>query len=316
MAIFGVDVSKHQGSDLDWPKIKGSGIDFMIGRASLATTPDPMYATNLASARAAGIPVVGAYHFLYPADVVSPVEQAQLFVQQIGHADGLLTVLDVEKDRSPGGTVHEPGIGEVRAFATEFARLSGSHLLILYAPAWYWTGTIGNPPAASLGPLHASRYVPVAKDAAGASIRMTPQEAFAKVPIAWWKASHGGWTKATILQFTSSGKVAGYGGPIDVNAFQGSLDDLVMLTGLSAAETTPPAAPAAEVSTGTEPPPTTAEFYTFVAGDTLSEIAAKHGFEAQADVPAFRALIDAFPENAKYATNPNLIRRGDRVRVK
>jgi len=101
---------------------------------------------------------------------------------------------------------------------------------VIYGPAWYWNGTIGNPHAADLGPLHASRYVPVTKDAAGKPVRMTPTEAFAKVPAAWWKASHGGWTEATILQFTSTGRVDGYGGRIDLNAYRGSVDGLAALT--------------------------------------------------------------------------------------
>ncbi len=321
MTIFGVDVSRHQGPDLDWPKIKASGIDFAIARASLATTPDAMYQTNVGRAQAAGIPVVGAYHFLYPAGVVSPAEQARLFVQQIGHSGALLTVLDIEKDRGPSGEVHEPGIDEVRAFAAEFAQLTGGHQLILYAPAWYWKGTIADPPAADLGPLHASRYVAVAEDAAGHPIRMTAPEAFAKVPTGWWQASHGGWTDATILQFTSSGKVAGYGGPIDLNAFRGSLDELAGLAGSSGvgSPSTPsptehPAAHPIE-HPGAGPQPGTQAFYTVLAGDTLTKIAAQHGFAPQGGVPAFKVLIDAFPENARYAANPNLIEPGDRVRV-
>jgi GH25 family lysozyme M1 (1,4-beta-N-acetylmuramidase) len=231
MPLFGVDVSRHQGTALDWGRIRTSGIEFMIARASIATRPDARYAANVTGARAAGIPVVGAYHFLYPAHAASPIEQARAFVCQIGDADGLLTVLDVEKDRSPTtGEVFKPTIADARAFATEFARLTDGHPLVVYGPAWYWKGTLGNPPAADLGPLHASRYVPVSMDAAGRPIRMTPTEAFAKVPAAWWKATHGGWTEATILQFTSTGRVDGYAGRIDLNAYRGSLDALAALT--------------------------------------------------------------------------------------
>jgi GH25 family lysozyme M1 (1,4-beta-N-acetylmuramidase) len=231
MTIFGVDVSRHQGTMLDWGRIRSSGIDFMIARASIATRPDPRYAANVAGARVAGIPVVGAYHFLYPAHVASPVEQARAFIRQVGLADGMLTVLDVEKDRSPStGEIFRPTIDDARVFAREFAQLTDGHPLVIYGPAWYWKGTLGNPPAADLGPLHASRYVPVTRNAAGDPIRMTPTEAFAKVPAAWWKATHGGWTEATILQFTSTGRVDGYGGRIDLNAFRGSVSALAALT--------------------------------------------------------------------------------------
>jgi hypothetical protein len=35
---------------------------------------------------------------LYPANVVSPAEQARLFVKRIGDPVGLLTMLDIERD--------------------------------------------------------------------------------------------------------------------------------------------------------------------------------------------------------------------------
>ena len=47
---------------------------------------------------------------------------------------------------------------------------------------------------------------------------------------------------------------------------------------------------------------------TVKAGDTLSEIASAHGLTL--------AALLAFPENAKYRTNPGLIHPGDLVRVK
>jgi len=321
MALFGVDVSRHQGSEIDWGKVRASGIDFMIARASLATTPDPTYRDNIRRARLAGIPVVGGYHFLYPASVVSPAEQARLFVRRIQNADGILTMLDVEKDRNPKtGEIFIPTIRDARAFAREFAKLTNGHTLIMYAPGWYWTGHIGNPPASDLGPLCASRYVSVEEDAEGQPIRMTPTEAFAKVRPRAWRPKHGGWTRTTLLQFTSTGKVKGYGGRIDVNAFRGTLQKLKALTGpagLAMSALVPP------VSTGPAPDPstppvgtTTKRFHVVVAGETLSGIAARHGFRPTAQLPAFRVMLNAFPENARFRANPGLIHPGERVRVR
>jgi GH25 family lysozyme M1 (1,4-beta-N-acetylmuramidase) len=321
MPIFGVDVSRHQGPAIDWGKVRASGIDFMIARASLATTADGTYRDNVRRARLAGIPVVGAYHFLYPARIVSPVAQARLFVQRIQNADGILTMLDVEKDRNPRtGEVFIPTISDARAFAQEFAKLTDDHTLIMYAPGWYWTGHIGNPPASDLGPLCASRYVPVAKDADGDPIPMTPTEAFAKVLPKFWKATHGGWTKATVLQFTSTGKVAGHAGRIDIDAFAGTLQKLKVLTGPAGQPQSvlvPPAStpPAPDHATPTVTP-TAKRFHVVVRGETLSGIAARHGFKPTPRLPAFRVMLNAFPENARFRANPNLIRPGDRVRVR
>jgi lysozyme len=322
MPLFGVDVSKHQGTAIDWGKVRASGIDFMIARASLATTPDGTYRDNVKRAKRAGMPVVGAYHFLYPADVVSAVKQARLFVERIENADGILTMLDIEKDTNrTTGRVFEATISETRAFAEEFAKLTDGHALLMYAPRWYWRGHIGDPPASDLGPLCASRYVPVSKNAEGKPIRMTPSEAYAKVPPAWWKASHGGWKKATVLQFTSTGKVNGHPGRIDLNAFQGDLQKLKLLTGpagSSQASLVPPdsVGPAPTPSSPDPQPGTAKAFHKVISGETLSGIAARHGFQPTATQPAFRVMINMFPENAPFRANPNLIHPGERVRVR
>ena len=322
MPLFGVDVSHHQGTEIDWGKVRASGIDFMLARASLATTPDSTYRDNIRRARLAGIPVVGAYHFLYPASTVSPAEQARLFVDRIQNADGLLTMLDVEKDRNgKTGEVFVPTGSDARAFATEFARLTNGHTLIMYAPGWYWTGHIGNPASADLGPLCASRYVHVDKDAHGNPIRMTPTEAYARILPKFWKPKHGGWTKATLLQFTSTGKVGGYGGRIDVDAFDGTLQKLKTLTGPAgqpqSALVPPVSTPAApQAGARVAAAPGTKLFHVVVQGETLSGIAARNGFLPTATKPAFRVMLDAFPENEPFRANPNLIHPGDRVRVR
>ena len=329
MTIFGVDVSRHQGSKLDWVKIRGSKIDFMFARASLATTPDERYRDNHREAKRAGIPVLGAYHFLYPGSVVSPAEQARLFVKRIGDPEGLLTMLDIERDDG-----HKPKIGDVRAFAAEFRDLTSGHPLLLYAPAWYWP-RIDNPKADDLGRLVASRYVPVDLNPKGHGIKMTPTVAFGRVKKRWWRAKHGGWTHATILQFTSHGKVGGYRRRIDLNAFRGTTAELAVLAG-TGAEPIPPEVPddgtpdvgaeddiapdglarggsSSPSDRGADQQP---RFHTVVADDTLFEIALRFGWEPEDGRPAYRVMLRAFPENQPFRANPKLILPGDRVRVR
>lgn len=338
LPMFGIDVSRHQGGKIDWAKVKASGIQFMIARASLSTTADDQYRANIKRARVAGVPVLGAYHFLYPAKTISAATQAQFFVDRIGSAEGLLTMLDVETDRNR--KTHEvfmARINEVRLFAETFASLTGGHPLILYAPGWYWKGHIDNPFAADLGPLNQSRYVDVVLDKKKNIIAMPPKDAFAKVPKAWFNVSHGGWSKATFLQFTSSGKVPGCHGRIDIDAFQGTLEDLRRLTTAHAVPA--PAAGAAPAAAAAVPVPVSpvapvvAEaalvvppagpvqppvplFRTVVKNDTLSDIAEEFGYGPKKGMPGFRVMIDRFPENAKFRANPGLIHVGDRVRVR
>ena len=324
MPIFGVDVSHHQGPELDWGKIRDSGIEFMFARASLADIPDKRYERNHRRAKEAGIPVLGAYHFLYPASVVPPAQQAQLFVDQIGDRSGIMTMLDVERDND-----NRPKIKAVREFAKAFADLTDGHPLLLYAPAWYW-GIIDNPPAADLGALVASHYVAVDRNAEGHRVKMTPAEAFARARRRYWRASHGGWTHATILQFTSFGKVAGHDGRIDVNAFRGTTQELATLA-------IPGAAPLVPPDDGPDDEPDdpedddadeglghgssdasdkTGQFHRVVKGDTLFAIAIAAGFHPKGGKPAFQVMIDAFPENERFRANPGSIDPGDRVRIR
>lgn len=62
----GIDVSRHQGN-IDWEKVKQSGIDFTILRAGYGKTAsqkDPLFEQNYAGCTAAGIPV-GVYWYSY-----------------------------------------------------------------------------------------------------------------------------------------------------------------------------------------------------------------------------------------------------------
>lgn len=210
--IFGIDVSQHQGT-LDWGQVAASGVRFVIARAVIATRPDADFRSHVAGARAAGIPVVGAYHFLYHRSWVSPEKQADAFLAAIGDPDPLLTVLDVERDGDS-----KPDITDVRRFAARFRARAPDHPLIVYTGGWYWRGVIGDPVGADVGPLWASRYA----SHAGAA----PEAIYSHVLPAWWTPRYGGWKRVSILQFTSSARVPGYGGRLDANAFPGSVDDL------------------------------------------------------------------------------------------
>lgn len=71
----GIDVSEYQGN-IDWAKVKASGIDFAILRAGfgrLATQLDKKWLQNYRNAKAAGVPV-GAYWYSY----AKTVEEAKL----------------------------------------------------------------------------------------------------------------------------------------------------------------------------------------------------------------------------------------------
>lgn len=157
MAIINsvIDVSHHNGSNLDFAKAKGDGIVGVIHKASQGTTGgDPMYGANRKKAAAAGL-LWGAYHFGTGSD---GVEQAQHFLDNVGDRDGVLLVLDLE----PNPTGPSMSLIEAHAFVTHvqsvtgtwpglytghyFKELIGSATDPILANCWLWLAQYGPTP--------------------------------------------------------------------------------------------------------------------------------------------------------------------------
>lgn len=218
MPIFGIDVSKWQ-TTIDWSRVARSGIKFAIARASIGTVTDAYYAANARGMRANGI-IPGAYHFLEPARVVSPEAQADKFMSLIGNPEGMLVVLDVEKDGA-----NYPAITDVERWVARFRAKYPKHPLLIYTGKWYWAGSsypIKNANGSRFGKLWHSHYV----SATGSS----PATLYQSVTSGMWDPDYGGWPEATFLQFSSSSVVGGVTGRCDANAFRGSLDELRAFT--------------------------------------------------------------------------------------
>lgn len=80
--IKGIDVSKWQG-DIDWPKVKASGIKFAMIRASYGKkSVDPKFHCNITEAQKAGIDV-GAYHYCYAKNIDEAKIEARHFINTI-----------------------------------------------------------------------------------------------------------------------------------------------------------------------------------------------------------------------------------------
>lgn len=88
---LGIDVSKYQPTT---PSL--DGLSFLIARASIGTTVDPLYRTHIANARKAGL-VVGAYHFGY--NTIPIADQVRTFLAAAGDVD--FYFLDVEGKYAP-----------------------------------------------------------------------------------------------------------------------------------------------------------------------------------------------------------------------
>ena len=107
---FGIDVSKWNGT-IDWEAVKNSGVSYVIircgyrGSATGVLVEDPMFATNIKGATAAGIKV-GVYFFSQATNKAEAIEEASMVLELIeGHTISYPVFLDVEASGGRGDKI-------------------------------------------------------------------------------------------------------------------------------------------------------------------------------------------------------------------
>lgn len=195
----GFDVSLHQGA-IDWAQVAGAGLDFVFIRALVGTTVDTLLQNNLNGASSSGLET-SVYHVVH--EDISGETQARAFLGMLAEmpCPRLPVVLDIERPMYAGNTpAHRRTLEHARVM-TEILQDAGYRVMI-YTGAWWW-----NP-------------------------------ASADVDVSWatdldlWVATYGmqapllprGWREWRFWQYTSSGRVAGVAGNVDLNTFQGDWD--------------------------------------------------------------------------------------------
>lgn len=199
--IEGIDVSKWQG-EIDWDAVAGDGIRFAFIRATHGTDIlDEWFDTNWRRAREVGI-ARGAYQFFEGGQ--DPVEQADVFLSMVPALEpgDLPPVIDVESpDGNPGAAEYQDN---VRVWLDRVEAALGVPPII-YTGKYYWDDALAGTDEFSDHPLW----------------------------DAWW--SNGcpdtprGWESWTFWQYSSTGRVAGIGGDVDRDRFDGTMDDLLAL---------------------------------------------------------------------------------------
>jgi len=209
VVLFGIDVSHHQGTTLNFMALRQAGVEFAFLKATEGGSfVDSRFQTNLRNARAAGM-LVGAYHYVRES---TTVEAQRDHVRRVVPLD-VPVVLDVE---AGSGTVEH-----ARRLVLALRRI-GYHVPLLYLPRWYWQ-ELRQPDLSGLPPLWSSRYPDNVID--------DLVDEFARVPAHYWNG-YGGLDVA-VLQFTSSARIAGHA-PLDANAFRGTRPQLAELLGYDA----------------------------------------------------------------------------------
>lgn len=150
-----VDISHHNGPNVNFAKLKAAGIVGVIHKATQGQTGlDFRYVSNRTKAKAAGL-LWGAYHFATGSD---GLKQAEHFLDVVGDPTNTLLVLDFE----PNLTGPSMNLNEAHAFVTHVQAktgrfpgfysghyikdLLGSQKDPILAQCWFWLAQYGPTP--------------------------------------------------------------------------------------------------------------------------------------------------------------------------
>jgi GH25 family lysozyme M1 (1,4-beta-N-acetylmuramidase) len=194
--VRGIDVSKWQDA-IDWDRVAGSGVRFAFIRVSDgARVHDERFERNWREARRVGL-LRGVYQFFRPGQDVAA--QANLVIEAIrGDSGELAPVIDVEDTDGRSRA-------QVAAAVAEWIRLVSAgtgRTPIVYTGPYFWRDQVGNPDQ-SASPLWIAHYT-------------------TGCPL----ISEDVWPRWTFWQYSSSGRVPGISGNVDMNYFNGTMADL------------------------------------------------------------------------------------------
>jgi lysozyme len=198
LSVPGVDVSQYQGQ-IDWDQVRGAGYQFGFARCSVGLTEDSQFTANYEGMGKAKL-IRGAYQIFRPS--LDPAAQANLILDRMGklHPDDLPPVLDVEISDGLSGAA----IGDaIRAWVTTVVERTG-RTPIIYTTAHIWS------------------RMGLASDFGALLWVAQWGVALPKLPA--------GWTDFAFWQDTDSGIVPGIDGVVDLNWWNGTLQDLRALT--------------------------------------------------------------------------------------
>ncbi len=263
--VPGIDVS-YWNSGIDWPKVRATGLRFVFIKATEADYyADPTFDDNWLGAKSAGL-LRGAYHFFR--SNVDGKKQAKKFIDYVRsmNDDGELPpVLDLE---THDGQSKDRVIARAKAWLDEVEAAFGRKPLIYsgqYFLQDYFSEAGGGPPAwAKDYPLWLAQYPNTYTEGQQPSL---PR----------------GWFRWTFWQYSEKGRLNGINANVDLNVFNGTLEELYKFAG-------------AKIVTE---PPKEPKKHTIAAGDSFETIANKYGVTV-------RELVNA---------NPQLLKTGDQLTV-
>ncbi|MCH5677886.1 GH25 family lysozyme [Streptomyces gilvus] len=206
--VPGIDISQANGA-VDWQAVRTAGYRFAMVGAADGTAQNPSFAGQYSGAKYAGL-LRGAYFFAEPS-FEPGATHADWFLDQIHYtADGtsLPPMIDVEQNTNLGrcnGVSPSVWISYVHGFVQEVKRRTGQAALIYTNPDT-WVSCLGN-----------------SRDFAATN----------SLWVAEWNTAapslFGGWTSYTFWQHSDNGSVPGVRGSVDLDLFNGAVNQLQAL---------------------------------------------------------------------------------------
>ncbi len=260
--VPGIDVS-HWDAGIDWPKVRATGQRFMIAKATEGTNyKDDTFKGNWLGAKSAGL-LRGAYHFFRCN--VDAKKQADYFIDYVRavNDDGELPpVLDLETN---DGMTKEKIVPAAKTWLDRVEAAFGKKPII-YSGQYFLQDYFvlpggGPPPWAKDYPLWLAQY--------------PNQYVEGMKPFL-----PRGWFNWTIWQYSDKGRLNGINAAVDLNIFNGSLEELYKFAGAKLPAQTP-------------------KTHKVAASDSFESIANQYGVTV-------RELVSA---------NPQLLKAGEKLTI-
>jgi lysozyme len=196
--VEGIDVSVYQGN-IDWAAVKASGRDFAIARISDNLYQDTKFAQNWPAIKAAGM-IRGAYQFFRPGG--DPNAQADLVIQKVGALGpgDLPVTCDVEVADGVSAATYAANL---KIWVDKVTAGTGKAPMI-YTGKYFWNASVVSSAFSDL-PLWIAAWGPPCPD----------------LPNPW-----SDWA---FWQYSATGSVPGISGDVDLDKFNGTLQDLQAL---------------------------------------------------------------------------------------
>jgi len=219
-SLLGIDVSSYQGY-ITWSSVKGDGVAYAFARASEGTASnDSDFSGNVSRGKGAGVKM-GAYHFAYPAEGC-PSVQASHFWSRAGStitSDGKTVEPMVDCEEFTGVGCSE---GNYTTWYNDFAvDLNGHTSLnlrtVIYVSAC--NASYLNTGIADLGAWIA--------DYNGENLYTGNPWSTCSSYYRW--GSSNNWT---YWQVSSTGRISGISGNVDLDAYNGTLSELTSWQGV------------------------------------------------------------------------------------